>query len=223
LIRLVRDYCARGVGVDPVPELVDRAVQGVRKAELTDRIEIVRGVVESLAWPDQTFDFVWCRDVLEVVGNLGQGLREIQRALVADGHVLIYAVLETELMESRESAALRGPLGNVPANLNERSVEDLFRAAGLMVALKDVIGTEWREYEEERTQPVSRNLLRLARLRRSRDEIVQRFGEDQYRLAEASLQWLPYLLMGKLKPVLYSPARMRQRFAGWFSARWYAR
>jgi SAM-dependent methyltransferase len=189
--------------VDPVPDHVDRATRAVREAELTDRIEIVRGVVETLPWPDRTFDFVWSRDMLEDVENLGQGLHEMHRVLTEEGHILIYTVFETDLMEPREAAALHRALGGVPANMNEQRVEELFGAAGLIVELKDAIGTEWREFEEERTQPVSKNLLRLARLRRNHDVIVNEFGEDLYRLAEASLQWLPYLLMGKLKPILY--------------------
>lgn len=203
LIRLVGDYSARGVGVDPLPEHIDRANQAVRKAELSDRIEIVRGRAESLPWPDQSFDFVWCRDVLEDVEQLGQGLSEMHRTTKNDGHILIYTVFESDLMEPLESAALYRSLGGVPANMNEARVEELFGSAGLVIELKDDIGTEWREYEEERTQPVSKNLLRLARLRRNRDEILKSFGEDAYQLAEASLQWIPYLLMGKLKPVLY--------------------
>jgi ubiquinone/menaquinone biosynthesis C-methylase UbiE len=203
LIRLVKEHSARGVGLDPLPEHMDRANQAVRDAELADRIEIVRGRVESLPWPDATFDFIWCRDVLEDVEYLAQGLGELRRTIRSDGHILIYTVFETDLMEPRESAALHGALGGPRANMKEHNVEDEFRSADLVVELKDVIGTEWREYEEERTQPVSRNLLRLARLRRNRREVLQRFGEDGYRVAEASLQWLPYLLMGKLKPVLY--------------------
>ena len=50
---------------------------------------------------------------------------------------------------------------------------------------------------------MSKSLLRLARLRRRREEVTRRFGNDKYELWEASLQWLAYLLIGKLEPVAY--------------------
>jgi hypothetical protein len=40
---------------------------------------------------------------------------------------------------------------------------------GLAIDAMRVVGTEWREFAEERTQPASRALLRLSRLRRQRD------------------------------------------------------
>jgi hypothetical protein len=89
-------------------------------------------VIEKIEQPDDHFDFIWCRDVLELV-----------------------------------------------------------------------IGTEWREHEEERTQPVSRDLLRLARLRRRREEIVEEYGQELYDVSQASLQWKTYLFLGKLQPTMY--------------------
>ena len=62
---------------------------------------------------------------------------------------------------------------------------------------------ERREYEEERTQPASQELLQLARLRRNREALVAEFGERMYQVAEASAHWLPYILLGKLLPVMY--------------------
>jgi hypothetical protein len=77
----------------------------------------------------------------------------------------------------------------VPANLVEENVEASFKLAGLAVILKDVIGTEWREYAEEGTQTVSRNLLQLARLRRQRDRIIEDVGEEIYGHIESNLHW----------------------------------
>ena len=71
------------------------------------------------------------------------------------------------------------------------------------VAVKDAIGTEWREYAEERTRPVSRDLLRLARLRRQRDRIVADAGEEIYRHIESTLHWAVYQFLGKLLPTIY--------------------
>jgi hypothetical protein len=48
-----------------------------------------------------------------------------------------------------------------------------------------------------------RDLLRLARLRRRRDAIVEEYGQELYDLAQASLSWLPYQMLGKLQPTMY--------------------
>ena len=120
-----------------------------------------------------------------------------------DGAAVIYTVFATSRLEPREAAGLNEPLGNVPQNLERSRVEEAFEWAGFRVERLEEIGTEFREYDEERTQPVSDSLLRLARLRRRRVEIIQRFGQDKFDMWEASLHWLAYLLLGKVEPVAY--------------------
>ena len=203
LIPLVRAHDCRGVGIDPVDWNLDRARAAVAEAGLEDRIRVARGVAERLDQPDDHFDFVWCRDVLELVEDLERSTAEIARVLKPSGHALVYTNVATELLEPAEAALIHGPLGSSPRNLDEAAVEAAFQRAGLAVARKDVIGTEWREYEEERTQPVSRQLLRLARLRRRRDEIIEEHGREAYDLAQASLHWQAYQFLGKLRPVVY--------------------
>ena len=94
-------------------------------------------------------------------------------------------------------------LANVPANLVEANVEDAFARAGWAVEQKQVIGTEWREQLEESRGTVSRSLLRLSRLRRRRDELVHRFGQDIYDHVEANLHWDTFQFLGKLLPTVY--------------------
>jgi SAM-dependent methyltransferase len=199
---VVRSGCT-GVGIDPVERNIDRARAAVTAADLDQRIEIRRGVMEDTDEPDSSVDVVWCRDVLEVVPDLQAGLCEVARVLRPGGAAVIYTVFATLRLESREAAAVNRPLGNIAQNLERAWVEEAFEKAGLRVERLEEIGTEFREYEEERTQPVSESLLQLARLRRRRGEVIQRFGEDKYTLWEASLHWLAYLLMGKLEPVAY--------------------
>ncbi len=177
--------------------------QAVARAGLEDRIEIVRGVMQELPYPDDHFDVIWCRDVVEVVEPLELALREAARVLKPGGHMLVYTNFVTDRLEAKEAAMMSRSLVNVPANLIERGVENAFSCAGLTVARKDVIGTEWREYTEERARPASQALLRLARLRRQRERIVERFGEDIYDHVEANLHWLVYQFLGKLQPTMY--------------------
>jgi len=147
---------------------------------------------------------VWCRDVLEVVEELEAGVAEVARVLRPGGHLVVFTVFATERLEPKEAALLLGQsLSLVPANLVEANVEAVFTRAGLTVVLEDAIGTEWREHGEERTQPVSRDLLRLARLRRQRDRIVEDAGEEIYGHVESNLHWLVYQFLGKLLPTIY--------------------
>src|SRR5829696_5981499 len=93
LIELVRRHDCRGVGLDPVEWHVERARAAVDEAGLASRVEITRGVVESIDRPDDEFDFVWCRDVLVHVEGLEQGLREAARVSKRGAAMLVYTVL----------------------------------------------------------------------------------------------------------------------------------
>jgi hypothetical protein len=140
--------------------------------------------------------------VLSVVPGLEAGLAEAVRVLKPGGAAVIYSVFATSRLEPREAAAFR-PLRNAKQNLDRVRVEGAFEAAGFRIERLEEIATEFREYDEERTQPVSNSLLRLARLRRRREEVIRRFGKEKYELSEASLHWLAYLMLGKLEPVAY--------------------
>jgi SAM-dependent methyltransferase len=159
--------------------------------------------VQELPYPDDHFDFVWCRDVIEGVDELEAGLTEVARVLKPTGRMLVYTVFATDLLEPKETAMLNRLLGNVAENLVEANVEAAFERAGLSVERKDVIGTEWREHAEERTHPVSRALLRLSRLRRQRTSVIRTHGQDIYDHVQANLHWEAYILLGKLQPTLY--------------------
>ncbi|HEY2776609.1 MAG TPA: class I SAM-dependent methyltransferase [Gaiellaceae bacterium] len=199
---VVRSGCT-GVGIDPVDRNIERAQAAVASADLAQRIEIRRGVMERIEELDGTIDVVWCRDVLESIRDLDAGLSEVGRVLKPAGAAVVYTAFATPRLEAREAAALSRPLGIVPRNLERAWVETAFERAGFLIERLEEIGTEFREYDEERTQPVSESLLRLARLRRRREEVTERIGNDKYDLWEASLQWLAYLLLGKLEPIAY--------------------
>jgi len=123
--------------------------------------------------------------------------------LKQDGHVLVYTVFVTDLLAPREFELLERHMGNVSSNLVERNVEEAFDSAGLAIERKDPIGTEFKEYTEERTHPASRTLLRLARLRRLRSSLIEDHGEDIYNHVEANLHWEVFQFLGKLQPTVY--------------------
>lgn len=203
LIELVRANEVRGVGVDPVEIHIERARAAVDAAGLGDRISLHRGVMHDLPYQDGQFDFVWCRDVLEQLDDLEGALGELVRVMGPQARLLVYTTVATELLEGRDAEMMRRHLGNVEGNLDVAFVEGAFGRAGLVIERKDLVGTEWREHAEERTQPASRALLRLSRLRRQRQDIVAQHGQDIFDHIEANLHWEVFQFLGKLLPVLY--------------------
>src|SRR5256885_398038 len=82
--------------------------------------------------------------------GLGDVVAALARLLRPGGTLLVYTTVATDLLEPGESEMLGRHLGNVVANLVERNLEIAFADAGLRVAEKHAIGTEWQEYAEER-------------------------------------------------------------------------
>ena len=202
-VRLVQAIGVTGVGVDPVEIHIERARAAVTAASLDDRVTLHRGVMHDLPYPDGTFDFVWCRDVVEQVDDLDGALAELRRVMKPGARLLVYTTFATDLLDGRDAQMTRRHLGYVDGNLDRAQVESAFEGAGLAIERTDLIGTEWREYAEERTQPASKALLRLSRLRRQRDDIVAAHGQDIYDHIEANLHGEVFMFLGKLEPVVY--------------------
>lgn len=192
-----------GVGIDPVPWHVQRATESVSLAGLEDRVEIVQGVAEQVPVPDESFDVVWCRDVVEVLPDLDRAVAEMSRVLRPGGHLIAYTNVLAGEPDDAETTLIHEPLGNVVGNLVEANLNRAFADHGLVVAQKRTIGTEWREFMEEEHAIVSRDLQRLARLRRQQDRIVENYGDQAYRTAQASLQWAVHQFLGRFVPVIY--------------------
>lgn len=204
LVQLVRDHPGTtAVGVEPVPLHVQAAEEAVTAAHLADRITVVAGDISAIARSGQTFDLVWCRDVLEQVADLTPAVADLARVTRPGGALLVFTTVATARLTAEDAVLLGQHLGNVPENLSRDAVEAAFSGAGLQVAAVHEISTEWREWEEERRQPVSTALLRLARLRRDRARFVAVHGEEIVAHVEANLHWEAYQFLGKLLPVVY--------------------
>ncbi len=203
LIRLVESHHVTGVGVDSVEIHIDRARAAVDVAGLANRVTLHQGVMHDLPYRDAYFDLVWCRDVLEQVDDLGGALAELARVMNPTARLLVYTTVATELLEGRDAEMMRRHLGNVEANLDRRYLEAAFERANLSIENQYSIGTEWREYLEERTMPGSRALLHLSRLRRQQNDIKAQHGQEIYDHIEANLHWEIFQFLGKLHPIVY--------------------
>lgn len=193
-----------GVGVEPVIAHVEQAQRVLEGAALGDRARVLEGSLHALPIPDGQVDVVWCRDVLEQVDPLEPALAEMARVLRPGGCAVVFTTVVSDLLDDRDEKLLRQHQGNVYENLDRSRLEAAFASAGLLVERCEPIGTEWREYAEERTQPVSRKLLQLARLRRRRDELVSARGLTTFEHVEANLHWEVFQFLGKLLPVVYT-------------------
>lgn len=204
LIELVQRNDVTGFGIDPVAHAIDRGREQIRAKGLAGRVTLGCGVLEDLPYPDRRFDFVWCRDVLELIDNLDAALRELVRVMKPGALLLVFTELATELLDERDAEMIdRDALGPRLRNLDESHLMSGFHRAGLSVERREAIGTEWREYREEREPIVSRKLLQLARLRRRRTEMIAEHGRDVCDHVEANLHWELFEFLGKLLPIVY--------------------
>jgi ubiquinone/menaquinone biosynthesis C-methylase UbiE len=202
---LAQRFGASALGIDPVDNHIRSAQQLIVERSLEERVTVLRGRVESIPSPPQKFDYIWCRDVLSHVPNLRTAFLECLRVLKPGGFMLIYQTFATDLLEPPEAARLYPPLAVVPTNMSAAYVEEVSRRAGFQLVQKDLIGSEWREaWEEDGTRTTSTQLLRIARLRRRRDEYIAALGHTFYEVELANCYWGVYQMLGKLCPISYT-------------------
>jgi SAM-dependent methyltransferase len=199
----VRFGC-RVQGVEPVAENLQRAEQLIAERQLTELVRSQAGTIESIPATDETFDFIWCRDMLIHIADLAAGLAECGRVLKAGGWMLVYQTFATDLLATDEAARLYPPLAVVAANMAPGFFETCATAAGFAIRERDVIGSEWREWwEETGDHTTAKQLLTIARLRRDRERLLRELGAVDYAAELANCHWGVYQMLGKLEPVCY--------------------
>jgi hypothetical protein len=124
--------------------------------------------------------------------------------------MLAWVTVETELMEPREAEQLYAPLGIEANSMSQERLEAAFSHAGLVVLRVEMLGSELMEFYEERDGRVSRELMRLARMRRMRERLLAERGQIKYESVLALYQWAVYLALGKLKSGFYLLEKSRR-------------
>lgn len=205
---LHRRFGCRVVGVDLVEDNLREARRTIAKHDAGGSVEVSRADIHDLPFPDATFDLLWCRDVLAHMEDLPRAFASFARVLKPGGRGVVFAMFATEELTPAEGDALWPPLATVPRNMDRASFETAIRSAGLSITEADELRSEWREYgEESGSHATSKQLLRIARMRRDRERFVERYGEKWVASEMANCLWGVYQALGKLGPVVYALER----------------
>lgn len=192
-------------GIDLVASNIRAAQKHIKSKGLTQTVQVLQGDIHEMSYPENRFDFIWCRDVLGHMRDLHQAFESCARVLKPNGKMLIFEVFATNLLTEEEAKYLWLPLASNPDNASRPYFEHAFTKAGFSVIEADVISSEWREYgEETNSKRTSQQLLRIARLRRHRGRFIAEFGAKDYAAELANAHYGVYQMLGKLSPVIYS-------------------
>lgn len=200
---LAQRFSCNVVGLDPVANNLKEARNRAMEANVMDWVTFRQGGIESLPFDEGTFDLIWCRDVLVHIPELEQSLKECTRVLKPKATMVVFTTLATNLMGLDEASRLCEPMGVVVENFSQDHIENAFEAAGLDILLSQEIGSEWIEHLEERDGRYSKELMRIARMRRTKDKFIDDLGSDVYEVSLALYHWGIYILLGKLSPIIY--------------------
>ncbi len=206
---LSRQFGSRVIGLDPVWSNL-KATQQLGKFErLFDnaafqRVTFEQASMDAIPLADASVDLIWCRDMLVHVVELESAMRECSRVLKPGGTMIVFTTFATDLMEGNELAYVTAPIAVQTANLSPHFVELTFQKAGLTIQSNEVIGGELIEHMDERDGRHGKELLRIARMLRSREKFVAELGETRYEIALSLYRWGIYLLLGKLSMSIYT-------------------
>jgi ubiquinone/menaquinone biosynthesis C-methylase UbiE len=202
-IKLVRRFGCRVTGVDFIEVAIAKAHQAIEKEQLGSLITAVQGDIHRLEFQDNEFDFIWCRDMLLHVKYIRRAMAECSRVLKPGGHMVIYTHLETDLMEPREAARLYVD-AIFPDSVSQISVESALADAGFAIVERDEVSTEWKERDEEDGANImGKEFLRIARMNRSKDALIAKYGRTMYEAELLGSMFYAAEMLGKLMAVVY--------------------
>jgi SAM-dependent methyltransferase len=202
-LAIAERFGCRVIVVDPVQLNVDDGMRAVAGHDRGNLVEVRRGTINQVPVDDGGADVVFSRDMMTHVEDLDGALFECRRVLQPAGSMIIHQVFGTPLLEPNEKARICADLATVPDRLDVDVFEDSVDRAAFSIQAVDRIGSEWLESLLEGDDG-ERRLLRSARMRRAKDEIVAEVGVIPFRVMQANNLWTIYRMIGKLEERIYS-------------------
>lgn len=194
-IRLAQRFGCRVFGFDLLADPMLAACD--ESPEVAGRVYRTLASASELPYRAASFDLIWCRDMLVHVPDLQRAFAEAACVLKGNGSLLAHITQATSLLEPAEARRIYGPLAVQGQNLDRLYFENALAGAGLRIQNRIGMASEWIEFYEEQDGRASRELLRIARMRRT--GLTNREDEAAY----AVYHWLVYHLLGKLETVVY--------------------
>jgi len=90
-IRMLSDRLPRGriAGIDPSQTMIGMASSRNRRAIADGTVDLRKGLVSHLPWPDASFDGILSTNNVQLWQSVGSDLKEVARALAPGGRVAI--------------------------------------------------------------------------------------------------------------------------------------
>lgn len=202
-VEIARRFHCRVAGIDPVERNLSLARTKAAEAGVTDLLSLHNGSIEAIPFGDRSFDHLWCRDVLVHVRDLPGGMKESARVLKPGGSMIVYTTFAPADLTAAEVEEICEPLGIVPENLSAAKMEGMIRKARLTIESTETVGSELTEFYEERDGRYSKELRRIARMIRKKDQFTRQLGRVRYHTALALYRWGVYQMLGRLSPRIY--------------------
>lgn len=186
-------------GVDPSPDNVEKAEQRAADAGLQGQTEFHVGRAEGIPLSDASVDVLWCKEAITFT-DLDAAMREFHRVMRPGAVGVIYQVLTGPAMSPAEAEWLTAQeMGFGPGkSFRPDDVEHAIRAGGFELRERIDYAGEWGEAGEEGDGGAGRRLLHAARLIRSPQLYIDRYGEPNFRIMLADCLWHVYRMIGKL-------------------------
>lgn len=195
-------------GVELLPFLIDLGKKDNEELGISeDKFRITHGSIEDIPFPDNTFDFVFCVDVIGIVENLDQAIKECVRVLKPNGKALFYATsFATNRLSEDEANVIFGALGNGSGKRFTVEEAEVALSKFSKVTDKKIIASQFTQYDTEQQKDQSqaaKDLVKVARLLTKPDKYIEKYGEKVYKIVLAETMLSPYILLGKLEPTVF--------------------
>lgn len=206
-LQIAERFGCKVVSVDPSEANIADANTAISRHDHGSLVKAVHGSIEEIPAADNTFHFVFCRDMFAHVVEADRALAECARVLKRNGLMLFHQVFATDLLEPIEADQVFGHTAAVPERFAVAGFEEAVVVAGFEIENVDVVGSEWNEASQEAgTAP--NYLLQVSRLRRNKEALLEEIGEVAYRVVYGNALWSINQMLGKLESRVYTLRRV---------------